>query len=209
MSALGAAAALASPLLVLCVPPAAELQAARSTTPAAASGAASHRPGRLVWIADIVGVLFLPRTLAAAGLKLAAASGSELCDGPELLVKPRERTHAFTTVYFAIAVTIIIGSPGRARARCSVAATDPDRPAPAACRCRCSVRGSTAGAQNSPIGDTAACASLPGMSTMHDRSPELRRADGGPIRVLVVDDEATLSKPAVHRAKTIDAGDHS
>jgi hypothetical protein len=39
------------------------------------------------------------------------------------------------------------------------------------------------------------------MSTMHDRSPELRRADGGRIRVLVVDDEATLSKPAVHRAQ--------
>ena len=31
------------------------------------------------------------------------------------------------------------------------------------------------------------------MSTMRDQSPELRRADGGPIRVLVVDDEAALS----------------
>jgi two-component system OmpR family response regulator len=32
------------------------------------------------------------------------------------------------------------------------------------------------------------------MSTMRDTGAELRRADGGPIRVLVVDDEATLSE---------------
>jgi two-component system OmpR family response regulator len=32
------------------------------------------------------------------------------------------------------------------------------------------------------------------MSTMRDTGPELRRADGGPIRVLVVDDEASLSE---------------
>ena len=32
------------------------------------------------------------------------------------------------------------------------------------------------------------------MSTMRDTGGELRRADGGPIRVLVVDDEATLSE---------------
>jgi two-component system OmpR family response regulator len=32
------------------------------------------------------------------------------------------------------------------------------------------------------------------MATMRDTGPELRRADGGPIRVLVVDDEASLSE---------------
>jgi two-component system OmpR family response regulator len=31
------------------------------------------------------------------------------------------------------------------------------------------------------------------MATMREQAPELRRADGGPIRVLVVDDEATLA----------------
>ena len=32
------------------------------------------------------------------------------------------------------------------------------------------------------------------MATMRATGPELRRADGGPIRVLVVDDEASLSE---------------
>jgi two-component system OmpR family response regulator len=31
------------------------------------------------------------------------------------------------------------------------------------------------------------------MATTREQAPELRRADGGPIRVLVVDDEATLA----------------
>jgi two-component system OmpR family response regulator len=49
-------------------------------------------------------------------------------------------------------------------------------------------------AQVPPIEATAGRARLASMSTMRDTGAELRRADGGPIRVLVVDDEASLSE---------------
>jgi two-component system, OmpR family, response regulator len=52
----------------------------------------------------------------------------------------------------------------------------------------------TAATQVPPTGTTGTHANLASMSTMRDTGAELRRADGGPIRVLVVDDEATLSE---------------
>jgi two-component system, OmpR family, response regulator len=52
----------------------------------------------------------------------------------------------------------------------------------------------TGGTQQDPIGGTAARAKLTSMIPVSEQAPALRRADGSPVRVLVVDDEPTLSE---------------
>jgi hypothetical protein len=53
----------------------------------------------------------------------------------------------------------------------------------------------TGGAQKRPRVGTAGTASMKGVMSMNTRQagPELRRHDGEPVRVLVVDDEPTLT----------------
>jgi hypothetical protein len=110
MSPLGASASLASPPAVLCVLPADEPHPARRITPAAVRGAASHSPGvRSESLTSSSS--FLLRTLAAAGLKLAAPPGGELCVGPEPFVKPRERSRLHCGDPRYRGFIIIVGSP--------------------------------------------------------------------------------------------------